>query len=83
MMVKNTPDDASPTMQRSNVCDFTMYRLQKLIDEAEEAEELLTYAEILFGYEAGDWEVEWIGGKPFPVGSDIEFWDKDLRPLIK
>jgi hypothetical protein len=80
---KVTNEDAKSIDEKQNVSDFTIYRLQKLIDEAESMELVLTYAEILYGYEGGDWGVDWIGGMPIPVGTDIEFWDKDLNPIVE
>ena len=78
-----TSEEFPSTSEISNVRDFTSYRLQRLIDESQEVAEVLTYAEILFGYENGNWEIEWIGGRPFPVGTEIEFWDKDLNPVLE
>jgi len=77
-----TSEDTEPAKKSSVISDFTSYRLQRLIDEAETVELVLTYAEILYGYESGSWGVDWIGGCPIPTGTDSKFWDKDHNPIM-
>jgi len=75
MTKDKTKDEGSATIE-----DFTSWRLQKFINDSVDVAEMLEYCEILFGYEDGEWGVDWVEGRPIPTGTDTEFWSEQSEP---